>query len=67
VTPTVACQALRRPCLRPITTASLGQAADGLRRWQAFLDQFVYGGRWPVSEWSDFPPAAIRDLMHAAL
>jgi hypothetical protein len=45
---------------------SLGQAADGLRRWQTFLDRYVYGSRWPTSEWSDFPPASIRGLMHAA-
>jgi hypothetical protein len=39
------------------------QAADGLRRWQRFLDRYLYSGRWPRPEWADFPPASIRELL----
>lgn len=41
---------------------SLSQSADGLRRWQHFLDRYLHGGRWPRAEWADFPPALIRGL-----
>jgi hypothetical protein len=37
-------------------------AIDGLRRWQRFLDRYLYGGRPPVGAWVDFPPRAIRRL-----
>lgn len=40
----------------------LDQAIDGLRRWQRFLNQHLYGGRWPTGSWADFPPEAIRPL-----
>lgn len=43
-------------------TLSLSEAADGLRRWQVFLDRYVHGGRWPSARWSDFPPARVRGL-----
>jgi hypothetical protein len=42
---------------------SLSQAADGLRRWQRFLDRYLHSGRWPQAEWADFPPASIRELL----
>jgi len=41
---------------------SLVDAVDGLRRWQRFLDRYLHTDRWPVAEWSDFPPQAIRQL-----
>ncbi len=37
-------------------------AVDGLRRWQAFLDQFLHHDRDPRQGWTDFPPLAIREL-----
>jgi hypothetical protein len=37
-------------------------AVDGLRRWQAFLDQFLHHDRDPRQGWTDFPPLAIRKL-----
>jgi len=43
-------------------TMPLDVAADGLRRWQAFLDQFLHRDRDPRHEWTDFPPLAIREL-----
>ncbi len=39
------------------------QATDALRRWQRFLDRYLYDGRAPVSAWRDFPPTAILPLM----
>ena len=41
---------------------SLQDAVDALRRWQRFLDRHLHTDRWPPTEWSDFPPASIRDL-----
>ncbi len=41
---------------------SPNQAADGLRRWQQFLDRYLHAGRWPSAEWTDFPPASVREL-----
>ena len=41
---------------------SLEEAADGLRRWQRFLDRYLYADRWPPVDWSDFPPKSIRRL-----
>ena len=38
-------------------------AASGLRRWQQFLDQHLYTGRWPGDSLKDFPPAALRPLI----
>ena len=38
-------------------------AASGLRRWQQFLDQHFYTGRWPGDSLNDFPPAALRPLI----
>jgi hypothetical protein len=40
----------------------LEAAIDGLQRWQRFLDTYLYSGRWPSSEWSDFPPRTIKVL-----
>lgn len=37
-------------------------AVDALRRWQSFLDTYLYGGRDPRAGWSDFPPRAIAAL-----
>jgi len=45
---------------------SLEEAADGLRRWQRFLDRHLHADRWPSAEWSDFPPGSIRDLIELA-
>jgi Protein of unknown function (DUF402) len=44
---------------------SLSQAADGLGRWQRFLDRYLHGRRWPRAEWADFPPASVRGLLNA--
>ncbi len=43
-------------------TISLPDAIDGLRRWQRFLDTYLYSGRWPTGTWSDFPPRACQPL-----
>ena len=37
-------------------------ASDGLKRWQAFLDNHLHKERFPVATWSDFPPHTIKDL-----
>lgn len=47
-------------------TLSLEEAADGLRRWQKFLDRYLHNGRWPSAEWFDFPPASIHELANSA-
>lgn len=39
-----------------------GQAAEGLRRWQHFLDRHLHRDRNPRPSWSDFPPQVISDL-----
>jgi hypothetical protein len=39
---------------------SVEEAAEGLRRWQRFLDRYIHTDRWPSATWSDFPPQAIR-------
>lgn len=41
---------------------TLREVVDALRRWQQFLDRYLHSKRWPTADWSDFPPAAIRDL-----
>ena len=41
---------------------SVEVAVDGLRRWQLFLDRYLHSGRWPMAEWSDFPPDATKAL-----
>ena len=38
-------------------------AADGLRRWQRFLDQHLHTGRWPGDSLNDFPPSALRPML----
>ncbi|MBD0329421.1 MAG: DUF402 domain-containing protein [Thermoleophilia bacterium] len=43
-------------------TLTAVQAADGLCRWQQFLDRHLHTGRWPSGSWADFPPAVIRAL-----
>lgn len=43
-------------------TVPVDVATDGLRRWQRFLDRHLHAERDPRSQWSDFPPAAIRQL-----
>jgi hypothetical protein len=45
---------------------ALEDAIDGLRRWQRFLDHYLYADRWPPCEWSDFPPKSIRSLFELA-
>ena len=35
---------------------------DGLGRWQRFLDRHLHNQRFPVTGWTDFPPAAIATL-----
>ena len=47
-------------------TLSLEEAAEGLRRWQTFLDRYMHSGRWPSAAWFDFPPASIRELANVA-
>jgi hypothetical protein len=37
-------------------------AIDGLRRWQRFLDRHLHDDRYPQADWTDFPPARIREL-----
>jgi hypothetical protein len=37
-------------------------AADGLRRWQLFLDRHLHDGRDPAGHWIDFPPQRVRAL-----
>lgn len=39
------------------------EAVDALRRWQLFLDRHLHADRYPVVEWSDFPPASIQQLL----
>jgi Protein of unknown function (DUF402) len=39
------------------------QATDALRRWQRFLDRHLHAERAPVTNWTDFPPAAILPLL----
>jgi hypothetical protein len=39
-----------------------GLAIDGLRRWQRFLDRHLHAARAPRDEWTDFPPARLREL-----
>lgn len=39
------------------------EAADGLRRWQHFLDRHLHAEKMPVATWSDFPPASILPLL----
>jgi hypothetical protein len=41
---------------------TLAQLADGLRRWQRFLDQYLHASRFPEVELTDFTPAAIQPL-----
>ncbi|NYE72615.1 ribonuclease FAU-1 family protein [Microlunatus parietis] len=41
---------------------SISDAADGLRRWQRFLDRHLHHDRFPQAGWTDFPPAALRPL-----
>lgn len=41
---------------------TLEDAVDGLKRWQLFLDRYLHRERWPESDWTDFPPRAIRPL-----
>ncbi len=43
-------------------TITLAQLADGLRRWQRFLDQYLHASRFTQLELTDFPPAAIQPL-----
>lgn len=43
-------------------TITLEQLADGLRRWQRFLDRHLHASRFPQSELTDLPPAAIQPL-----
>lgn len=43
-------------------TITLAHLADGLRRWQRFLDQYLHASRFPQLELTDFPPAAIQPL-----
>lgn len=45
---------------------SLEEAADGLRRWQRFLDRYLHADRWPPDEWTDFPPSSIGSLVELA-
>ncbi|MFC7625424.1 DUF402 domain-containing protein [Microlunatus sp. GCM10028923] len=42
---------------------SIGDAVDGLRRWQRFLDRHLHRDRFPQADWTDFPPACLRPLM----
>jgi uncharacterized protein DUF402 len=51
-----------------ITCGSLSpeEAADGLRRWQRFLDRYLHADRWPIAAWTDFPPRSIRSLREIA-
>lgn len=37
-------------------------AIDGLRRWQRFLDRHLHADRYPQADWTDFPPARIREF-----
>ena len=46
-------------------TVDLATAADGLRRWQRFLDLHLHGDRDPRDRWTDFPPRRLRALMDA--
>jgi hypothetical protein len=39
-----------------------GVAADGLRRWQRFLDRHLHSARDPQDGWTDFPPRRLREL-----
>jgi len=39
-----------------------GTAADGLRRWQCFLDRHLHAARDPQDGWTDFPPLRLREL-----
>jgi Protein of unknown function (DUF402) len=40
----------------------VGIAADGLRRWQRFLDRHLHAARDPQDGWTDFPPRRLRKL-----
>lgn len=44
------------------STLSVSEVADGLRRWQRFIDRYLQPGRYPVDGWADFPPKAIQAL-----
>lgn len=46
-------------------TVDLAAVADGLRRWQRFLDLHLHSDRDPRDRWSDFPPRRLRALMAA--
>lgn len=41
---------------------AVSQAADGLRRWQTFLDRHLYPQRDPRHEFADFPPRRLLAL-----
>lgn len=43
-------------------TITLKQLADGLRRWQRFLDRHLHASRFPQTGLTDFPPAVIEPL-----
>ena len=40
----------------------LAEGLDGLGRWQRFLDRHLHHQRFPITGWTDFPPAAIAPL-----
>lgn len=46
------------------TWITMHQALDGLRRWQAFLDTYLHSDRFPVADYTDFPPRSISTLAH---
>jgi hypothetical protein len=46
-----------------VGTITLKQLADGLRRWQRFLDRHIHASRYPQSGLTDFPPALIQPLV----
>jgi hypothetical protein len=41
---------------------TVSQAADGLRRWQTFLDRHLYVGSHPGYDFADFPPRQLLAL-----
>lgn len=43
-------------------TLELADAIDGLKRWQLFLDLHLHGDREAGTTWTDFPPAALKNL-----
>lgn len=44
---------------------TVSQAVDGLRRWQAFLDRYLYSDRDPSHGFADFPPRRLVALAEA--